>query len=198
MSLVKSTSPIDAEDHPLIQSFLEQKNQEDFPFSLALSSLEKLESSCSGQDELDICLLEDIVFSSIYATFYEAIFAAIKDNPKIAANLVEQFEKSTPEREQLIARQGQHHIDYILNSGKCKGCPSCQHHRDVLELLPQWQNKNRDFFITLYLGMQTIQFAMEHLLYEVVPYDNSIIPLLGQKDILHFRQFLYRYAETHN
>ena len=197
MPLVKQTLSHGPDKHPLIQSFLAQKDNEDFPFKLALSALEKLESSDSEEEELNLYMLEDIVFSSIYATFYEAIFAAIKKNPLLAAKLVEQFEKSSEEREQLIAQQSEHHVNFILNSGHCQGCPSCPHHRDVNELIPHWKRGNRDFFLTLYLGMQTIQFAMEHLLYEVVPYHRDILPMLGPRDILRFRQFLYRYVETH-
>ena len=186
------------ESHLLIQSFLNQEKNEDFPFHMALSALEKLESSSSNQEELNLYMLEDIVFSSINATFYETVFATIKDNRELAASIVEQFEASASERERVIAEQSEHHINFILNSGNCRGCPSCQHHSDVQELIPHWKNKNRDFFLTLYLGMQTIQSAMEYLLYEVVPYDKAIIPFLGQQDILHFRRFLYRYVENHS
>ena len=195
--MVKPKAAPEEENHPLIQSFLDQKDAPDFPVTLALNALEKLESSSSDEEELSLFLLEDIVFSSIYATFYEAIFAAIKNNPQLADRLVEQFEKSTQEREQVIAQQSEHHVHFILNSGHCEGCPSCQHHDDVNELLPHWQRGNRDFFLTLYLGMQSIQCAMEQLLYETVPDNPKLIPLLGQQDILRFRQFIYRYASQH-
>ena len=199
MSLVKQVPTVSGEEnHFLIQSFLNQEQSEDFPFRMALTALEKLESSCSNQKELNLYMLEDIVFSSIHATFYETIFAAIKNNSHLAAVMVEQFETGTAERERIIAEQSEHHINFILNAGNCKGCPSCQHHSDVKELIPHWQKENGDFFLTLYLGMQTIQFAMEHLLYDVVPFDKTITPFLGQQDILHFRRFLYHYVETHS
>ena len=198
MPLVKLMRTPREEEHPLIRTFLDQEEREDFPFKMSLDALEKLKSSCSDEKELHLYMLEDIVFSSIYATFYEAIFVAIKNNPQWAAKLAEQFEKSSEERERLIAEQSDHHVNFILNSGDCRGCPSCRHHGDVQELIPHWERGNWNFFLTLYLGMQTIQFSMEHLLYEVVPYDETVIPLLEPREILGLRQFLYRYVETHS
>ena len=196
MTLVKPTPiPRSRENHPLIQTFLKQENSEDFPFPMALDALEKLERSCTDEEELSLCLLEDIVASSIYATFYEAIFAAIKNNPHLASQLVDKFEKSAEEREQIIAEQSQHHINYILNGGYCPGCPSCENHADVDELIPHWKSNNRDFFLTLYLGMQTIRYAMEHVLYDLIPFDKTLPAHLGQQEIRHFRQFLYSYVE---
>ena len=197
MPLVRTTSsPGCEEQHPLNRSFLNSEKKEDFPFRMALSSLEKLESSSADQEELTLYMLEDIVFSSIHATFYETVFATIKNNPDLAEGIVEQFEESASERDRVIAEQSEHHISFILNNGYCRGCPSCQHHSDVKELIPHWQNKNQNFFLTLYLGMQTIQSAMEQLLYETIPFDRNILPFLGQQDILQFRRFLYRYVEN--
>ena len=196
MSLIKTTSiPRNREKSPLIQTFLKQEHSEDFPFRLALHSLEQLENSYTDEEELNLCLLEDIVASSIYATFYEAIFTAIKNNPQFASELVEQFEKSTDEREQIIAQQTEHHINYIANGGHCPGCPSCENHTDVDELIPHWKSANKDFFLTLYLGMQTIRYAMEHVLYDLIPFDKNLPHHLRQQDIRHFRQFLYNYVE---
>ena len=196
MPLEKDKITLGTEIHPLNQFFLKQEKNDDFSFLLALEALEKLESSVPSEEDLNLYLLEDIIFSSIYATFYETLFIAIKNNPQVATQLIKQFEKNEEERKQIIAEQSEHHVNFVLNLGNCQGCPSCQHHRDVNELIPHWKRGNRDFFLTLYLGMQTIQFAMEHLLYKRVPHDNTLIPLLGQQDILRFRQFIYRYVES--
>ena len=70
---VKST-----ESHPLNRYFLEQEGNSDFPFTMALHALENLEGSTQNERDFYHYLLEDIVFSSLYATFMKQFFSPSK------------------------------------------------------------------------------------------------------------------------
>ena len=98
----------------------------------------------------------------------------------------------------MISEQTEYHFNFILNKGLCSGCPACDNHSDVVELLSHWQKGNIEFFVTLYLGMQTIQFTMEHLLYDIIPVNKSVAKELTPDNILSFRQFIYSYVEAHS
>lgn len=178
--------------------FLGLKGRPNFPFTMALRDLENLEATTENKEDFYHYLLEDIVFSSIYATFYEKIFVTIKNDPDLAIGLVNSFAKNKEERERIISEQTEYHVNFVLNDGLCSGCSACEHHKDVAELLSRWQNGDVNFFVTLYLGMQSIQYSMEYLLYDVVPVDKQIISQLTQDNIMSFRQFIYNYVETHS
>lgn len=178
--------------------FLELQKSEEFPYTLALSTYEKLRSTSGSFEEYLSYLLEDIIFSSIYATFYEHFLANLKDNPTLALELISNWEQTTDDREQLIGEQTQHHLSFVLKSGFCPGCPCCDNHNDVVELISYWQNKDHDFFKTLYIGMQTIQFSMEHLIYETIPQNLEVVDNLSFQNILDFRKFIFDYAEKRN
>lgn len=179
----------------LFKTFLSNDQTPSAPFELGLEALEQLELSAQTESELLGFFLEDIVFTSLYATFYETILVALKHNPEAAAKLINEFAADMEARERVIAIQAHHHVQYVLNQGTCKGCAFCDNHQDVNELLEPWANKEYDFFCGLYVGMKTIQFGMEQLLYEHIPNDPNLIRHLGHDNVLQLRQNIFDYAE---
>lgn len=182
--------------NPFFPFFMRLEGESEFPFVLALNTLEHLEETVSTDRELMECLLEDIIFSSIYATFYEQLFVTMKENPEHAVALIDKFSEGAHQREQVIATQTQLHFDYIKNNGICAGCECCENHPDVDELIPPHQKMQLDFFIKLYLGMQSIQFSMEHLLYDILPHRQDLFEHLTEKNVLGFRQAIIDYTEN--
>ena len=91
--------------NPLINTFLELESDDQFPFTLALRSFENLQNSASSDTELFEHLLEDVIFSSLYATFYEQILLAVRQNQGIALNLIESFATDAEERERGRGRE---------------------------------------------------------------------------------------------
>lgn len=179
----------------LFKAFRSKDDHPDAPFEQGLEALEQLELSSESEQELMGFFLEDIVFTSLYATFYETILVAIKQNPTVAERLISEFANDVEARERVIAIQAHHHVQYILNHGQCKGCAFCDNHKDVNEIIEPWLNQEYDFFCGLYVGMKTIQFAMEQLLYQHVPANPNLIQALGHGNVLELRQRIFEYAE---
>ena len=118
-----------------------------FPLDLALESAETLQKTAASTGEFNDFLLEDSIFASIYATFYEKLFSSLIDNSQILPNLIETFSNSYESREQLIAAQAEKHVQFIKNDGHCNGCSCCDNHKDVVDLVPYWNQQNLDFFL---------------------------------------------------
>ncbi len=182
----------------LAKYFHDLEGEADFPYALALSSYDKLKETATNEEELFYFLMEDCIFTSLYATFYEELLIAVKKNPDLAIGLINRFADDSDERERVIAEQTQHHLSFIENKGLCPGCPCCDNHQDVSELIAYWQKGDIDFFTNLYIGMQTIQFSMEHLIYDVIPSTPASKELLDHKSILEFRQYIFDYSEEKN
>jgi hypothetical protein len=182
--------------YQLIQSFLDLKDRPDFPLTLAESNLKDILQNSSSPDEELLFIMEDSIFASLYATFYEQILMTINENAHLSMELIESFEKDYESREQIIATQTEHHLNFIINNGRCAGCPCCDNHHDVAELITYFQNNDRQFFITLFLGMQSIQYAMDHLLYNIIPSRPEIIETLTSEDILTLRKYIFNFAQT--
>ncbi len=178
----------------LLNYFAASESSPNFPLTLALSSLETIGENATDEDDYLLCLLEDSIFSSLYVTFYEQIFSTIKSNPKMKIPLIETFAEDINEREKVISIQSQNHINFVEKNGSCKGCTSCDNHPDVSELISFWNNKDVTFFESLYVGMQTIQFSMEQLLYEAVPQNADLIDELSPETILKYRQALFDFS----
>ena len=184
------------DQNPFIIYFMEREESDDAAYLAALSTLNELRSNATSLDEFQEILLEDIIFISLNATYYEHLFISLRENQEFLIPLIDQFSKDSEVRDNEIAQQAQDHLNYILNGGTCVGCKSCDFHKDVDELVEKWEEENLDFFITLYLGMQTIQFALDQLLYDLLPEEQHLAQRLTMDSILEFRQFVYKYVET--
>ena len=179
----------------LFDYFIKLEGSKEFPFILALNSLKEIEESVNTDRALMDCLLEDIIFISIYATFYENLFVSLSQDRGQIHEMIDQFSEESDQREVLIAQQTQKHFDFIKNKGQCNGCECCNNHKDVQELIAPYFKLNLDFFINLYLGMQSIQFTMEHLLYDVFPVEDQAVEDLNHESILKLRQEIINYTE---
>jgi hypothetical protein len=190
------------EKDPLIQAFMALDGRSDFPVFLAQHSLLELKVNTiqngETEDDLLLYLLEDSLFASLNATFYEALFEAIQETEKkgheLTLKLIQSFEADEAEREQILAQQTHQHLEYIKADGKCEGCSSCENHKDVKELIKPFKKKDLDFFDELYLGMQSIQFTMDHILYDLIPQRPSIAKNLRASKVLQLRQYIFEYS----
>jgi hypothetical protein len=180
---------------PLTRFFHDLEGEPDFPFTLAQQTFAKLKETAPNENELFLYLLEDIIYTSIYATFYEQLFITIRQNPDVGIELIDQFSADAKEREAVIAQLTQYHVSFIENKGLCPGCPACENHTDVAELINYYMKGDIDFFENLYLGMQTIQYSMEHLLYDIVPSNPTMVTDLTNQNLLEFRQYVFDYVE---
>lgn len=199
MSLFKSLSEKVAnkkkQSLSLKNIFLDMEGTTEFPFSLALSTFDQLESQAQDRQELMALLLEDIIFSSLYATFYEEILDTIYKNPEVAVPLINRFSEDQEQRDQIIAEQTQSHLNFVLKKGFCPGCAHCDNHQDVSDLVNYWSKQDFKFFATLYMGMQTIQYSMEHILYDVIPLSQEYSQITSREHVQSLRQFIYDYVE---
>ena len=134
----------DESRNALFPYFMRLEGEGQFPFLLALGALEDMERTAKTDDDLIEYLLEDIIFTSIYATFYEQLMVTIHENPEHCLALVDKFSEGGSEREQIIATQTQKHMDYIKNGGVCPGCKCCENHADVDELIEKWTSQDLD------------------------------------------------------
>jgi hypothetical protein len=181
--------------NPLAQTFYELEQLEDSPFQLAMASYQAMKNETKSGEELFYYMIEDAMFSSIYATYFEHLMSTMYQHQNHALALVEKFSDDAGEREQSIAEQSQNHLTFIENFGMCDGCSSCDNHKDVAQLIAPFQKGDINFFTELYIGMQTIQFTMEFLLYEIIPTNPELIKALTPENILHLRQTIYNYAQ---
>ena len=178
----------------LLKYFYATEGSDNSPLTLALNSLDAVSKAAKDENDYLLCLLEDSVFSSLYVTFYEQIFSTIRDNPELTISLVETFGADRDEREKVISIQSQNHVNFIEKNGQCHGCSSCNNHVDVSELVQFWTRRDITFFENLYVGMQAIQFSMEHLLYEVIPQKTELTEELSPATILKYRQEIFDYT----
>jgi hypothetical protein len=202
MSLVKNLiSPLKSSDPKkvaFIGDFFNDTERSDHPFKLAMHTYNQLTETTESREEIFLFMIEDVIFTSLYATFYEQLLFTAKENPAVAVKLINHFETDNEERERVIAEQTQHHLNFILNDGTCEGCPACDNHADVAELIPMIKQGDYQFFKNLYLGMQTIQFAMEELIYDKIELSPEWLESLNPENILEFRKLIIDFAENKN
>ncbi len=161
------------------------------PFALARQSLSELKRQASDEEEYVQYLLEDIIYTSIYATFYEELMVTIKDHFNLARALVEKFQEESHKRDAMIGSIAEAHVQYILRDGQCDGCVHCENHPDVRELLGPWQRIDTPFFEDLYLKMQAIQTVMEQIIYDdVFDMGERLTREMGRENILALRQYI--------
>jgi hypothetical protein len=180
----------------LLQIFSDLEGSPEFPFNLALNTFEEIQASSANTQELLGHLLEDVLVSSLYATFYEEILNTIHENPDVSVQLVNRFSEDQTMREQIIATQAHAHLNFIVTGGTCPGCPHCDNHKDVADLVSYWKNQDFKFFVTLYMGMQTIQYTMEYILYDVIPTCQDYAEDVSRESVLKLRQAVYDYVEN--
>ncbi len=181
-----------------MESFLRDQSRSDHPHIMALHTYKQLQETTNSQEEVFLYMIEDVIFSSLYATFYEQLLFTARENPTLAVDLINNFEKDQEERERVISEQTQNHLAFILNGGQCEGCSSCENHNDVAELLPYVMAGDFQFFKGLYIGMQSIQFAMEELIYDLTPDHLEWLIDYTPERVLEFRQMIIDYAEKKN
>ena len=184
--------------HPYLDLLIKDEQRDDHPYNLAINSFENLKENSASQDEFFLFMIEDILSSSLYATFYEELIKTVYENKKLTAALIEAFANDEEKREQVIAEQSQYHLNFLLNDGHCDGCPVCNNHQDVEEIIPHLKAGNLPFFQNLYLGMQTIQFAMEELIFDMIPQNNDWSKNLNQQCIIEVRKEIFEYVEKRN
>ena len=97
----------------LIDFFESLKDEEDFPFMMAIDLFQKIDSAATSEEQLILFCLEDIIFSSLYSTIYEELIITCRDNPDVAIPLIEKFLQGAEDREQKIIIQAQQHLEYI-------------------------------------------------------------------------------------
>lgn len=198
MGLISKLIPAKIKTHPYLMELKQNPNREAHPYDLALNSYNLLQTTSTSTEEFFLFMLEDILSSSLYATFYEELLRTVHENPGLKDRLVDSFAADEESRERVVAEQSQFHLNYLLNDGNCKGCPVCDHHQDVADLLPELKNGSLPFFKNLYLGMQTIQFAMEEIIFDRIQDGDEWAIQLNHKGILSLRKDLFEYAEKRN
>lgn len=184
--------------HPYLDFLLRDESREDHPYNLAIGAYNNLKETADSQDEFFLYMIEDILSSSLYATFYEELVKTIHENRQLTRPLIEAFSNDEEKREQVVAEQSQYHLNFLLNDGKCDGCPVCNNHQDVEEIIEHLKAGNLPFFQNLYLGMQTIQYAMEELIYDMIPQNDEWTNSLNQKCIIEIRKEIFEYSEKRN
>jgi hypothetical protein len=204
--IASKSTKVQRPENLLIKFFHESEGKTDFPLGLALNGLENLEKEAKRQNESDLgntqsdlfkrFLVEDILFASVYATFYEEVLVTVRENKELAIPLINQFEQDTENREKVILDISEAHLRFIERGGKCPGCAHCSNHKDVMELVGPWNKNQTDFFIKLYLGMQTILYSMEELIFEKISTNpERYVSALTHANILGLRQYIYSYVE---
>lgn len=181
----------------LREYFLNLETSDSSPLKLAMDNLKQIEETAKGPEEMAFFFLEDIIFSSLTATFYEQLIMALKEHNYLASELLEKFNEDRDEREREVAYQTQDHVNFIQKFGQCPGCLNCENHEDIKDLLPFWEDGDLEFFRTLFIGMQTIQLSFEFILQDLIPDEADLFSRADEEEILKFRQFVMTYVEDH-
>ena len=180
-----------------LKDFLHSLEQTDnHPVYFAFEGFGQLKSEAKNDEELALFLLEDIIFSSLYTSFCEQFFIELNNSDlNLINNFVQDFEEGSPERERVIAQQTEAHVQYIINQGHCDGCNFCSSHNDLKEMLEKWNDGRIEYFMELYLGMQTIQSFFDQVLYDYLPQNPEIVQKLSMETIDKVRSDLVQMAK---
>ena len=180
-----------------LKDFLHSLEQTDnYPVYFAFEGFGQLKNEAKGDEELALFLLEDIIFSSLYTTFCEQFFIELNNSDfNLINNFIQDFEEGSPEREKVIAQQTEAHVQYIINQGHCDGCNFCSSHNDLTEMLNKWNDGSVEYFMELYLGMQTIQSFFDQVLYDYLPQNPEIVQELSMETIDKVRSDLVQMAK---
>ena len=116
MSLVKKifTRERKEQSRPAFaEAFFSDESRTDHPFSLAMHTYKQLQETANSQEEVFLFMIEDVIFSSLYATFYEQLLFTARENPHLALPLIANFEQDQAERERMISEQTENHLNFL-------------------------------------------------------------------------------------
>jgi len=181
--------------NPFTEYFEATIESEDFAFFAALDALDSILKQATGDEELITLLLEECIYSALLATHNENLILGLKNDPQSMDRLLKDYEYQTTAREQMITKHVVYHSDYINNFGFCDGCDQCRYHPDVNDLITPWSNKDLNFFINLYVGMCTINFAFDQVIFELIPNSPKILVNMDQPRIQEFRLKVFELSE---
>ncbi|MBI2520044.1 MAG: hypothetical protein HYV97_06495 [Bdellovibrio sp.] len=161
-----------------------------YAYNQALVALAKVEKTAETPRKLMEYLMEDIIFTALYTTIYEELFLTLKQHPDVAIRLLDKFADGQSDRDQLVNIHTQNHMNYIMHDGECSGCSSCEGHSDLTPLLVHWHKANLEYFVKLYLEVQTIHSGLERILYDLIPTHPDYIDRINDSIISQFRQYI--------
>jgi len=179
----------------LVDYFHQFESTQEFAYNQALIALDALEKSASTPQEIIEFMMEDIIFTALYTTIYEELFSALRSNQDVALPLIEKFSESSEERDSLINTHTQNHMNFIFRGGECNGCTSCEGHADLAPLLVHWHKKDMDYFIRLYLEVQSIHCMLERVLYEYLPMHPDFMKVVNPELINKYRLYIADYVQ---
>ncbi len=163
----------------------------------AYEQLDHANHYANNQDDFQRNIVEDIIFSSLYATCYEYALGQINEFPNSRKQIVNQFLDSEEDREQTLLEHSFLHLEYLENDGICHGCSQCEFHNDLEDLLGPWQDKDMEFFQHLYIGTQVIHYLMEKILYDKTDQYPQIIQFLESEHLQNLRQTIFNELELY-
>lgn len=177
-----------------IEHFLSLRGTEEFSVQRSIRNFQKLDEEIPSDEDLVYCLLEDSIFSSLQATYYEEMFISVANNPKMAVELIQNFFYNKESRDDLIHKQTQLHLKYVTHEGHCEGCDQCENHGDVNELIEPYIDGDLDFFIKVYIGMESIYLALENNFFHYLPHNLQMVEEINRESIYEFRSFIFNFA----
>lgn len=179
---------------PFLNFYLRLRQTNNCPLSKSIENFKRLDQETPSDEDLIYCLLEDCIFASLQATYYEEMFMIVKGNPSYGKTLIERFYSQKEERDELIYKQAQLHLNFITKNGFCSGCNQCENHKDVEELMDPYFEGDLDFFIRVYVGMETIYLSLENLFFHYLPHNLNVTNGISREAILKFRSFIFNDA----
>jgi hypothetical protein len=178
----------------LIDYFHSNEPTSKFAYKLALSALEDIQKNSESKEHFLEMVLTDIIFAALHTTIMEELFSALRIHQDVGVPLIQKFSESASERDQMINIHTKNHIRFMANNGTCEGCASCEGHNDIASLLPRWHKKDVDFFIKLYLEVQTIYCTLERVLYEYLPLNIEFADNLNTDLVTQYRTYIAHYV----
>ena len=171
----------------LIQFTSEKEGTADSPYNQSLTALENLQKGSNTHTDFMSKLVKDIIFTALYTTIYEEMFSTLRVHKDVGLALIQKFSEDTVDRDKLVNTHTNNHMNFLNAYGTCDGCSSCEGHADVAPLLEYIQKNDVNFFIKLYLEVQTIYVSMEQVLYELIPTRPSLMDGLSSEVIDNYR-----------
>lgn len=186
----KKKSPLNT----LIEYFHSNETTSKFAYKQALSALEEIQKTSKSKEHFLEMVLTDIIFAALHTTIMEELFSALRIHQDVGVPLIQKFSESASERDQMVNIHTKNHIRFIANNGTCDGCASCEGHNDIATLLPRWHKRDVDFFIKLYLEVQTIYCTLERLLYKYLPLNIELSENLNTDLVTQYRTYIAHYV----